>query len=128
MTGPVPEQKLFRIPDAVIVDANENIGEPGLRIDVVEASAVASEVARREGIHSSQLFRRRRQLCGSPKMRPDISMLAVVPAPASNGPSAPSSEIEIVWTSGTRIGIGGSADRATVSAATTALAQAQRRR
>jgi hypothetical protein len=32
----VPRQELMEVLDIVIVDAGENIGEPGLRIDIVE--------------------------------------------------------------------------------------------
>ena len=35
--GPVPGQEPIEIPDTMIVDAGEDIGEPSLRIDVVEA-------------------------------------------------------------------------------------------
>ena len=34
--GPVPGQQLIKPVDGVIVDAGEHVGEPGLRIDVVE--------------------------------------------------------------------------------------------
>jgi hypothetical protein len=33
---PVPGQELVELPDVVIVDAGEHVGEPGLRVDVVE--------------------------------------------------------------------------------------------
>jgi hypothetical protein len=34
--GPVPRQELFQPVDGVISDAGEHIGQPSLRIDVVE--------------------------------------------------------------------------------------------
>ena len=34
--SPVPGQKLIQPVDGVIVDAHKHVGEPGLRIDVVE--------------------------------------------------------------------------------------------
>jgi hypothetical protein len=34
--SPVPGQKLIQLVDGVVVDAHKHVGEPGLRIDVVE--------------------------------------------------------------------------------------------
>src|ERR1700719_1688662 len=34
--SPVPGQKLIQPVDSMVVDAGENVGEPGLRIDVIE--------------------------------------------------------------------------------------------
>src|SRR5882757_817963 len=34
--SPVPGQKLIQFVDSVVVDVREHVGEPGLRVDVVE--------------------------------------------------------------------------------------------
>jgi transposase len=47
----------------------------------LEPDAVVSEVARREGVHSSQLFRWRRQLCRPLTALPDFAAVTVVPEP-----------------------------------------------
>ena len=49
----------------------------------MEPGAVASEVARAAGIHVSQLFRWRQQLCGAARTAPTFSPVAVVPGPGA---------------------------------------------
>ncbi len=49
----------------------------------IEPGAVASEIARRAGIHTSQLFRWRRQLCGPPQPAPAFAAVALAPEPAT---------------------------------------------
>ncbi len=71
----------------------------------IEPDAVASEVARAAGIHVSQLFRWRQQLC------------AVLPDAAA------SNLIEVEFASGARLRITGTADSTTVSAIIKALAK-----
>ena len=88
--------------------------------------AVASEVAREAGIHTSQLFRWRQQLCG-PAASADFSPVAIVPEAAAAAIAA-ASTIEIELAGGTRIRITGSADPAIVSALIAALAKAARPR
>lgn len=86
--------------------------------------AIASEVARAAGIHTSQLFRWRQQLCGpAPSASAGFSPVAIV-AEAATAPST----IEIELAGGTRIRITGSADPAIVSALIAALAKAARPR
>jgi transposase len=90
--------------------------------------AVASEVARAAGIHTSQLFRWRQQLCGpAPAASAGFSPVAIV-AEAAAAPTAAASTIEIELAGGTRIRITGSADPAIVSALIAALAKAARPR
>ena len=87
----------------------------------MEPGAVASEVARAAGIHVSQLFRWRQELCnrGDP---PGFAAVAI--AQPVLGPGV----IEVEFATGTRLRIGGPIDAATVSAAITALARSERRR
>ncbi len=89
--------------------------------------AVASEVARAAGIHTSQLFRWRQQLCGPAPASAGFSPVAVVPGPASAFAATPST-IEIDFAGGTRMRITGAADPATVSAIVAALAKMARPR
>jgi transposase len=83
--------------------------------------AVASEVARAAGIHVSQLFRWRQELC---KRDAAPTFAAVTVAPSALPPGV----IEVEFATGARLRIGGPIDAATVSAAITALARSERRR
>jgi transposase len=76
----------------------------------LEAGANASEVARAAGIHSSQLYRWRRDHVGP---RPTFAPVTVAPAPVGM--------IEIDLARGARVRITGAVDAATVSATITAL-------
>jgi transposase len=89
----------------------------------LEPGAVASEVARAAGIHTSQLFRWRQQLCGPVAASAGFSPVAIVP-----GAAAVPAMIEIEFAGGARVRISGAADPATVSAAITALAKIARQR
>ena len=89
----------------------------------LEPGAVASEVARAAGIHTSQLFRWRQQLCGPVAASAGFSPVAIVPGAAS----APAM-IEIEFAGGARVRIAGAADPATVSALIAALAKIARAR
>jgi transposase len=100
----------------------------------LEPGAVASEVAREVGIHASQLFRWRQELC---KRAPapvafNPVVVAPVPEPATSSLPAPSSEqagmVEIEFATGGRMRITGSVDASTVSALVKALAKTKRRR
>jgi transposase len=88
----------------------------------IEPGAVASEVARAAGIHASQLFRWRQELCGPVRETPGFSPVAVMPAPAG------SSMIEVEFASGARMRITGAADPAAVSAIIKALTKGSGRR
>src|SRR5436305_14690121 len=94
------------------------------------AGANASAVAREAGIHVSQLFRWRQQLCERSQGAPRFAAVAVSPerpALAASMLSAPPNVIEIEFATGTRLRISG-ADAASVSAAVAALVRGGRRR
>src|SRR5512145_2423628 len=91
----------------------------------LEPGAIASEVARAEGIHASQLFRWRQQLCRKERSALGFAAVAVV-APPGTGAALASGSIEIEFASGTRIRICGSADAATVRTMLAVLAKAER--
>lgn len=88
--------------------------------------AVASEVARAAGIHTSQLFRWRQQLCGPADNSASFAPVAIAPDAAA--PAAATSTIEIELASGTRMRITGAADPAIVSVLIAALAKIARSR
>jgi transposase len=107
----------------------------------LEPGAVASEVARAAGIHASQLFRWRQQLC---EPGPDRSAAEIAPAfaavtvaaeraamTAAQMPalSAPASDgvVEIEFAGVARMRISGAVDPAMASAMIGALARAHRR-
>ena len=87
-----------------------------------EPGAVASEVARAAGIHASQLFRWRQELClaASP---PAFSPVAVLPEPGVPLPVETAGMIEIEFPTGDRIRITGAVETATVSAYTPTCAR-----
>jgi transposase len=95
----------------------------------MEPGAVASEVARAAGIHTSQLFRWRQQLC-LPSAAPPFSPVAVLPEPeaASPPPSPTAGVVEIEFATGGRMRLTGPVDPSTVSALIRALAKSKRRR
>ena len=95
----------------------------------LEPGAAASEIARRAGIHTSQLFRWRRQLCGSSQPTPAFTAVALVPEPVTTPaplPTSPAGVIDIEFAVGTRMRISGAVDPATVSAVIGALAAVRR--
>jgi transposase len=97
----------------------------------MEVGAVASEVARAAGIHTSQLFRWRRQLCTRPPTQPAFSPVAVVPEPGLTPPPVScerAGTIDIEFAGGGRMRITGAADASMVSALLKALAKGKRRR
>jgi transposase len=95
----------------------------------MEPGAVASEVARAAGIHTSQLFRWRQQLC-LPSSAPSFSAVAVLPEPeaASPPPSPAAGVVEIEFAAGGRMRLTGAVDSAIVSALMKVLAKVKRRR
>jgi transposase len=96
----------------------------------LERGAVASAVAREAGIHVSQLFRWRQELCRRDEA-PAATFAAVAVSPEPVSPPAlpaPSGVIEIEFAIGARLRITGSVDAATLSAVVAALAQGERRR
>jgi transposase len=95
----------------------------------LEPGAVASEVARAAGIHVSQLFRWRQQLCSGERAAPTFSPVAVVtePGAAPGLPRTPES-IEIEFGRGVRMRIIGAIDASTVEVMVSSLAKIRRRR
>ena|ERR1700686_1101843 len=94
----------------------------------MEPDAVASEVARAAGIHASQLFRWRQQLCAVARTRPVFSPVAVVPGPgAAPALSTTPGAVEIEFASGARMRLMGPVDASTVKAMVAVLAKARRR-
>jgi transposase len=107
----------------------------------VEPGAVAAEVARAAGIHTSQLFRWRQQLCERAQIPAVFNAVTVAPEPGASSPSSsillgqtgPSSPegpgvIEVEFAADGRVRISGSVAASTVSALLKALAKGQRRR
>lgn len=105
----------------------------------LEPGAVASEVARAAGIHTSQLFRWLQELCrssqGAAESAPTFSAVTIAPAPCEAAASMPAlpplsvgSVVEIEFTSGTRMRISGAVDPAMAAAMIAALTATKRRR
>jgi transposase len=97
----------------------------------MEPGAVASEVARAAGIHVSQLFRWRQQLCERSPVPAAFNPVALTPEPESAlGPPVAerAGVIEIEFATGGRMRITGAVDAPTVTALMKALAKVKRRR
>jgi transposase len=99
----------------------------------MEPGANASEVARVAGIHTSQLFRWRQELCERTQVPTGFNPVAIAAEPAASLPmvaasSEPVGSIEIEFAAGGRMRITGPVDARTVSALTKALAKGERRR
>src|SRR5215510_3649395 len=89
----------------------------------LEPGAVASEVARAAGIHTSQLFRWRQQLCEQVQTPVAFNPVAIAPEPgtAPKPPPEQAGTVEIEFAAGGRMRITGSVDASTVSALVKAL-------
>jgi len=86
-------------------------------------------VARAAGIHSSQLFRWRQQLCERVQIPTVFNPVAVTAETgAASSPPERTGIIEIEFASGGRMRISGPVDASTVSALMKALAKGKRRR
>ena len=96
----------------------------------MEPGAVASEVARGAGIHTSQLFRWRQQLCERGQIPATFNPIAIRPEPEAASPSSPESAgvIEIEFAAGGRMRVTGPVEASMVSALIRALAKSNRRR
>jgi transposase len=98
----------------------------------LEPGAVASEVARAAGIHTSQLFRWRQQLCGPAQPALTFTPVAVAAAEPEARPALPSpvtaSVIEIEFATGARMRMTGPIEASAMSALIAALAKSKRRR
>ncbi len=96
----------------------------------MEPGAVASEVARAAGVHVSQLFRWRQQLCeaapGAPGA-PVFSPVAIAAGPGTAPTLATPGAIEIEFASGARMRVGGPVEASSVKAMVAVLAKARRR-
>jgi transposase len=90
----------------------------------MEPGANASAVAREAGIHASQLYRWRQELCGPARAGEGFAAVTIAPelrAAASPAMAPSCGLIEIELASGARLRISGAVDAATVSAVIAAL-------
>ena len=94
----------------------------------LEPGAVASEIARAAGIHTSQLFRWRQQLCKRAQAPVTFNPVAIAAEPGLPTPAEKAGVIEIEFAGGGRMRIAGLVDASTVSALIKALAKGKRRR
>ena len=96
----------------------------------MEPGAVASEIARAAGIHSSQLFRWRQQLCKRAQVPAAFDSVAVIPEPGAASPTLAEKAgvIEVELASGGRMRITGAVEARTVAAVIKALSKSKRQR
>lgn len=108
----------------------------------LEPGAVASDVARAAGIHASQLFRWRQQLCESgpdrsaAEIAPAFAAVTVAAEPTATAaaqmpalpPPASDGVVEIEFAGGARMRISGAVDPTMASAVIAALVQRRQRR
>jgi transposase len=103
----------------------------------IAPGAVASEVARAAGIHASQLFRWRQELCDRAPIPATFNSVVVTPERGALSAASPASAvscteppgvIEIEFAGGGRMRITGAVDAAIMSALLKALAKSKRRR
>jgi transposase len=90
----------------------------------LEPGAVASAVAREAGIHASQLYRWRQQLCGRAGDGAHFAAMVTAadrPIAVNAAMSAVAGLVEVELASGARLRITGAVDPATVSAVMAAL-------
>src|SRR5258708_19601401 len=94
----------------------------------MEPGAVASEVARAAGIHASQLFRWRQELCDRARTAPVFSPVAIVPGPGTT-PALPMTPgaVEIEFASGARMRLIGPLQASPLTAIVTVLPKPRRR-
>jgi transposase len=93
----------------------------------LELGTGVSAVARQAGIHPSQLYGWRRQLCARAQPAANFAAVRIAAAPAPNGIPA-SGTIEVEFANGSRVRMTGATDRSLVRAMITILAKAGRRR
>ena len=93
----------------------------------LEPGTGVSVVARAAGIHPSQLYGWRRQLCGRPPAAGVFAAVRIAGGPAAAGSPGPS-VIDIELATGRRMRITGAADPATLTTAIAALLEGGRRR
>jgi transposase len=92
----------------------------------MEPGAVASEVARSAGVHVSQLFRWRQQLCDAAPVAPVFSPVAIAAGPGAAALATPGS-VEVEFASGARMRLMGPIEASIVKAMVAVLAKAKRR-
>src|SRR5260370_15240279 len=92
----------------------------------LEPGAVVSALAREAGLHPSQLYKWRRQLCARQGAATGFMPVQFVAEPAAPGMPAPVGVIEIDLAGGTRRRITAAADAATATAAVAALVWSER--
>jgi transposase len=93
----------------------------------LEPGAAVSALAREAGLHPTQLYKWRRQLCARQGAASGFTAVQIAGETASPGLLASVGVIEIELAGGTRVRITGAVDAATVSAAVGALAAKERR-
>jgi transposase len=105
--------------------------------EAMEPGAIASDVARAAGIHTSQLFRWRQQLCERAQIPAVFNPVTITADAGATSPlpertGSPSADapgvVEIEFAAGGRMRISGSVDASTVSALLKALVKGKRRR
>ena len=94
----------------------------------MEPGAIASEVARAAGIHTSQLFRWRQQLCERTQVAAAFAPVAIVPEAEQVRLPDQAGVIEIEFATGGRMRITGAVDASTVSALIRALTKTKQQR
>ena len=93
----------------------------------LEPGTGVSAVAREAGIHPSQLYGWRRQLCARPQVAAEFAAVRIGAGPVPSGiPAAGTIEVELA--NGARVRISGPADASLVRTMIVALAKAGRHR
>ena len=92
----------------------------------LEPGASVLALAREAGLHPTQLYKWRRQLC-TRQAAPGFAPVHVIAEPVTPGLPAPAGVIEIELADGTRLRITGTVDTATVTATVGALVTTGRR-
>ncbi len=91
----------------------------------LEPGAVASDIARRAGIHVSQLFRWRKELCGS--RAPLFTAVRIAPeSGVASVPGLPPAVVEIELAAGARVRLSGAVEPALAAAVIGALTGGRR--
>jgi transposase len=93
----------------------------------LEPGTGVSAVARQAGIHASQLYGWRRQLCARPQPAAEFAAVRIAAGAGPSGMPAPGT-IEVELANGSRVLITGPADASLVRAMIAALAKVGRRR
>ena len=93
----------------------------------LEPGSGVSAVAREAGIHPSQLYGWRRQLCPRPEPAAKFAAVRIAAEPSPAGAPA-AGAIEVEFVNGSRMRITGAVDPTTLAATVVALANGGRRR